>query len=224
MFYYVDDNSWGIHQITTTIRIKRIITRRPHFLSPRLNSLLFLDVLENNLFNYLDDVPLATRQELWLQMNSAPVHYGLNVREWCNRNFPRRWICRLGNEFNNELEAGRGPTAWPPRSPDLNVLDFFVWGYLKDLVYATPVQTRDDLILRIQEACENLRNNPDMISSSVNSLLRRCQKCIEVNGMQELVAILNSISSNVLLLLLLFLLCVVCMRVSMLLYVWCNLL
>lgn len=27
-----------------------------------------------------------------------------------------------------------GPIIWPPRSPDLNVLDFFVWGYIKDLV------------------------------------------------------------------------------------------
>ena len=32
-----------------------------------------------------------------------------------------------------------GPVAWPPRSPDLTLLDFFLWGHIKSLVYKTPV-------------------------------------------------------------------------------------
>jgi len=27
-----------------------------------------------------------------------------------------------------------GPIHWPARSPDLNVLDYFVWGHFKDLI------------------------------------------------------------------------------------------
>lgn len=27
-----------------------------------------------------------------------------------------------------------GPVTWPARSPNLNVLDFFVWGYIKSLI------------------------------------------------------------------------------------------
>ncbi|KAJ8913308.1 hypothetical protein NQ315_010976 [Exocentrus adspersus] len=72
-----------------------------------------------------------------------------------------------------------GPVAWLPRSPDLNPLDFYVWGYLKDKVYATPVLTRDDLVQRIQEACNEMRQNPNQVSDAVNSLIRRCHKCIE---------------------------------------------
>ena len=34
--------------------------------------------------------------------------------------FPGRWVGR------------GGPTAWPPRSPDLTPLEFFVWGFIKD--------------------------------------------------------------------------------------------
>ncbi|KAJ8915280.1 hypothetical protein NQ315_014788 [Exocentrus adspersus] len=67
-------------------------------------------------------------------------------------------------------------------SPDLNPLDFYVWGYLKDKVYATPVLTRDDLVQRIQEACNEMRQNPNQVSDAVNSLIRRCHKCIEVGG------------------------------------------
>ncbi|GBN95230.1 hypothetical protein AVEN_13138-1 [Araneus ventricosus] len=41
------------------------------------------------------------------------------------------------------------PIAWPPRAPDLNPCDFFVWGHLKSLVYASPVNTPGYLIARI---------------------------------------------------------------------------
>ena len=41
--------------------------------------------------------------------------------------FPNRWIGR------------DGPTPWPPRSPDITPLDFFLWGYVKDKVFSTPV-------------------------------------------------------------------------------------
>jgi hypothetical protein len=32
-----------------------------------------------------------------------------------------------------------GPIPWSPRSPDITPLDFFLWGYIKDIVYKTPV-------------------------------------------------------------------------------------
>ena len=28
-----------------------------------------------------------------------------------------------------------GPTSWPPRSPDVTPLDFFLWGYVKTKVF-----------------------------------------------------------------------------------------
>lgn len=154
----------------------------PHFLPPRLNSLLFLHFLENDLPNYLEDIPLNMRREAWFQMDGAPAHYGNNIINWCNTNFPGRWIGRMRGVYGAN-EPARGPAGWPPRSPDLNVLDFFVWGTLVDLVYATPVDTREQLVLRIQEACQTLRNNWHQIRAAVNSVRRRCQKCIEANGM-----------------------------------------
>ncbi|GFW39414.1 hypothetical protein TNCV_1833971 [Trichonephila clavipes] len=38
-----------------------------------------------------------------------------------------------------------GPGNWPPRSCDLSPLDYFVWGYVKSLVYADKPQTLDHL-------------------------------------------------------------------------------
>ena len=55
------------------------------------------------------------------------------MREWLDNTFPGMWIGR------------RGPVEWPPRSPDLTPPDFFLWGYLKDKVYAQRPQTIDEL-------------------------------------------------------------------------------
>jgi hypothetical protein len=38
---------------------------------------------------------------------------------------------------------------WPARSPNLNFLDFYVWGYLKSIVYATAVNGVTELQQRL---------------------------------------------------------------------------
>ncbi|GBL92675.1 hypothetical protein AVEN_119075-1 [Araneus ventricosus] len=49
------------------------------------------------------------------QQDGAPPHYGNIVREFLDTTFPQRWI-------------GRGAVmAWPPRSPDITPLDFYLW-------------------------------------------------------------------------------------------------
>ena len=60
--------------------------------------------------------------------------------EFLNETFPDRWIER------------DGPIPWPPRSPDITPLDFFLWGYVKDTVYRTKVREMTDLKQRISNA------------------------------------------------------------------------
>jgi hypothetical protein len=57
-----------------------------------------------------------------------------------DRTFPGRWIGR------------DGPMPWPPRSPDIKPLDFFLWGYVKSIVFGTPVNGLDELKTRIRNA------------------------------------------------------------------------
>ena len=40
----------------------------------------------------------------------------------------------------------------PPRSPDITPLDFFLWGYIKDKVYSTPVPNVETLKARVTAA------------------------------------------------------------------------
>jgi hypothetical protein len=45
---------------------------------------------------------------------------------------------------------------WPPRSPDITPLDFFLWGYFKSNVFRTPVNGLDDLKTRIRNAISSI--------------------------------------------------------------------
>jgi hypothetical protein len=48
------------------------------------------------------------------------------------------------------------PIAWPPRSPDLTPLDFFLLEYIKALVYETKVQDVNALHRQVTAACETV--------------------------------------------------------------------
>jgi hypothetical protein len=62
----------------------------------------------------------------------APRHWNINVRRYLNDELPHRWIGRVGED-----DAALFP--WPHRSPDLTPCDFFLWAYIKDLVYVPPL-------------------------------------------------------------------------------------
>jgi hypothetical protein len=65
--------------------------------------------------------------------DGAPTHFDRVVTDHLNERFHERWIRR------------GGPVSWPPRSPDLIPLDFYLWGHLKTVVYATAVNDAEDL-------------------------------------------------------------------------------
>ena len=90
------------------------------------------------------------------------------MREILNQQYPDRWIGR------------GGPRHWPPRSPDLNPLDFFLWGHVKNVVYRHAIETEEELRNLIQEAFNAV--TPQMIMESKLSLLRRARLCLQMNG------------------------------------------
>lgn len=143
----------------------------PYVLHGRLTGETYLHFLENILPCLLEDVPLTTRRAIWFMHDGAPAHNSHIVQDHLNRTFHGRLI------------ANRGPISWPPRSPDLNPLDFYLWGQLKTIVYATPVDRQEDLLPRIQAGCDHIRNlMPRVLGRVRNSMIRRCNLCIEVGG------------------------------------------
>jgi len=89
----------------------------------------------------------------------ASPHFSLRVRN-LNRHYPERWIGR------------GGPLSWPPRSPNLTSLDFYLWVYLKNVVYQTPVNNEENLWARVQDACRMIRRNPGVFEPLFRSARR----------------------------------------------------
>ncbi|GFW80796.1 uncharacterized protein TNCV_3778761 [Trichonephila clavipes] len=57
----------------------------------------------------------------------------------------RATIDLLKDTLGDRLISRFGPVNWPPRSCNLTPLDYFLWGYVKSLVYADKPQTLDHL-------------------------------------------------------------------------------
>jgi hypothetical protein len=74
-----------------------------------------------------------------------------------------------------------GPIPWPARSPDLTPLDFWLWGYLKGIVYAQSPKTIPDLKQAISDAISDIPNQ--MVKNATKCVTKRAQKIVEVLGL-----------------------------------------
>jgi hypothetical protein len=92
------------------------------------------------------------------------------VRDVLNDTCHDRWIGR------------GGPTAWPPRSPDFNPLNICLWGHLKAIVYAAPVDNEVAPQIRTVDACQTIRNCPGIFARKRRSVMRRVEASIRSHG------------------------------------------
>lgn len=106
-----------------------------------------------------------------LRNDGCLAHYARDVRNYLDETYHRRWIGRLG------------PILWPPRSPDLNPLDFYYWGCIKEKVYANPINDVEELRHRIYEAAQqiNVARSARLIK---RAFIKRCKACIRLGGRQ----------------------------------------
>ncbi|GFX26815.1 putative DD41D transposase [Trichonephila clavipes] len=98
-------------------------------------------------------------QELWFQQDGATCHTS------------RATIDLLKDTFGDRLISRFGPMNWPPRSCDLTPLDYFLWGYVKSLVYADKPQTLDHLEDNIRRVIADIR--PQMLEKVIENWTSR---------------------------------------------------
>lgn len=134
-----------------------------------LTSNKYVDILRNTVSEFLDELPLAEMRNAWFQMDGAPAHNTYEVSNLLDTMFEDRWY------------GLRGPFSWPARSPDLSPLDFYLWGRIKTKVYASPVNSKDELRNRVTRAFAEL-DGEEIRRSTTNAVQKRILKCLEVEG------------------------------------------
>ncbi|GFU18908.1 uncharacterized protein TNCV_1086301 [Trichonephila clavipes] len=97
--------------------------------------------------------------ELWFQQDGATCHTA------------RARIDLLKDTFGDRLISRFGPVNWPPRSCDLTLLDYFLWGYVKSLVYADKPQSLDHLEDSIRRVIADIR--PQMLEKVIENWTSR---------------------------------------------------
>ena len=82
--------------------------------------------------------------------------------------------------LKNFLIVGWDVDPWPPYSPDMTFMDFFLWGYIKSQVYTTAVTDMEQLKARITQTFHNLPM--EMVRRSIHSYDHRLRVCVERGG------------------------------------------
>ncbi|GFX06537.1 transposable element Tc3 transposase [Trichonephila clavipes] len=98
-------------------------------------------------------------QELWFQQDGATCHTA------------RATIDLLKDTFGDRLISRFGPVNWSPRSCDLTPLDYFLWGYVKSLVYVDKPQTLDHLEDNIRRVIADIR--PQLLEKVIENWTSR---------------------------------------------------
>jgi len=116
-------------------------------------------------------ITLSPKRVVWChyQHDGAPPPFSQVVRKYLNLKSANRWIGRGGTE------------NWPLRSPDLNPLDYHVWGYIKAMVRAHKLSTREELFQRILSTARSI-NNVAVLRKVTSSEVTPVRKCIQTDG------------------------------------------
>lgn len=140
----------------------------PVEIPPRMTGLQFLDFIRDRLPLLLQRVPLNIRRDMWLQLDGASIHYLREVRDFLNDRYADRWIGR-GSEY-----------PWPANSPDLSPLDYFLWGFIKQDVYKTPVRDENHLRQKVRLAARKVSR--EMLQRTRTNFRKRIRMCIRQEG------------------------------------------
>ena len=111
---------------------------------------------------------IENKPDMWFQQDGATCHTANETMNLLRDNFGDRIISRRGN------------IEWPPRSPDLNAPDFFLWGYLKDCVYKRNPSSISDLKKIITEEIRSIK--PSVLNRVMETAIERCRICQSGNG------------------------------------------
>ena len=135
----------------------------PFFFENYVNQHNYLAMLQT--FFWPKHLRTSEYKKYYFQQDGAKPHTANIVQKWLKSKFDDLFVSK---------------EKWPPYSPDLNPCDFFLWGYLKSVVYNPLPKTLNDLKVNIEREIKNI--NADMLKSSFVNFEKRCHLIIEAKG------------------------------------------
>src|SRR5271166_1813765 len=112
----------------------------------------------------LPDIQRLSGDDYVFQQDGAPSHRARLTVEFLESNVP------------SFIE----PALWPPNSPDLNPVDYAVWGALQQMVYRDRVNSLQDLMEKITRCWEELSQG--LIDRAIDQWRPRLNAVVRVNG------------------------------------------
>ena len=128
----------------------------------KVNTKVCLDVLKNVVIPWCNQVA-GGRPWVW-QQDSAPAHKSKETQAW------------LQKECYNFVPFSH----WPPSSSNLNLLDYFVWSYVKNITNMTSHNTKARLIAAICRVFTELP--PALMEKACSQFWIRIEAVIEAEG------------------------------------------
>jgi len=138
----------------------------PFFFEGTVTGEAYLEMLRSSILPAIRAI--YENSEVFYQQDRAPPHYHRDVRAFLDENLQGHWIGQSGTfEF-------------PPHSPDLTPLDFYLWRTVKDVVYRKKPATLRDLRAEIRAACAAIPINT--LTKVAQSTASRCNRCLAPNS------------------------------------------
>ena len=110
----------------------------------------------------------AGRKGWWFQQDGAPAH----ATDAC--------ITFLKEKFHNRVITRRGEHPWPAYSPDLNVLDYYFWGFANAEVWRQRPESLEDLRRCVEDVAAMISG--DVIRAAMDNFQKRCEVCRDMKG------------------------------------------
>lgn len=136
----------------------------PHFFlkGQNVNKEVYLDLLIKVVKPWMDKC--SNGRPYVFQQDSAPAHTSNLVQGWLEENLPMFWSKHF----------------WPPNSPDLNPLDYYVWGTLERETNKSSHNTVESLKRAITTAAANML--ADEVEHACSRFRKRIEQVIEAKG------------------------------------------
>jgi hypothetical protein len=160
-------------QITVWVAISSHRLLGPIFFEETVNSERYLSMLCNTSVPHLLATGL-TSQTQWFMQDGARPHTANVVLDF------------LHDTFNSHVTSNRFPHCfacgqnWPPNSPYLCPCDYFLWGFLKEMIFLKKPQTIMELRALIIQACNEITEN--MCCHVINKITVCVEEAVRYNG------------------------------------------